>query len=95
VTTNRRATPAPPAARTNPQAIAALACGIIQLAVLPAGLVAIFLGHRALRQIRRTGEDGYGMAKAGLILGYIGLAVLILGIFLALALIYLLSRPLT
>jgi len=28
-----------------------------------------------LRRIRRTGEGGYGLAKAGLILGYLMLAL--------------------
>jgi len=62
---------APPsqAKRTNSFAIAALVCGIVQFAGLfPAGII---LGHRALRKIRETGEDGYGLAKAGLILGYV------------------------
>jgi hypothetical protein len=40
--------------------------------------VGIVLGHVARRQIRRTGEQGNGLAVAGLILSYIftGLAVL-------------------
>jgi hypothetical protein len=40
--------------------------------------VGIVLGHVAKRQIRRTGEQGNGLATAGLILSYIftGLAVL-------------------
>ncbi len=34
-------------------------------------LAAIVTGHLALGQIRRTGEGGHGLAKAGLILGYV------------------------
>ena len=34
-------------------------------------LAAIVTGHLALGQIRRTGEGGHGIAKAGLILGYV------------------------
>lgn len=66
--------------RTNPLAIAALVCGIVQFSGLffPAAIVAIILGHKAQRQIRRTGEDGYGLAKAGLILGYIGIVLMVL-----------------
>jgi hypothetical protein len=71
---------------TNSLAIASLICGIGQLvAAFPAGIAAIILGHMARRQIKETGEQGNGMAVAGLILGYvgiIGLAVLLLLVFL-------------
>jgi hypothetical protein len=65
--------------RANSLATAALVCGIIQFFVPPACFAAIILGHVAHRQIRRTGERGYGMATAGLILGYfsVGLALLV------------------
>jgi hypothetical protein len=54
-------------------AIAALACDIGQLLCgFPAGIAAVILGHKARRQIRATGEQGDGLARAGLILGYIG-----------------------
>jgi hypothetical protein len=43
----------------------------------------------AIRQIRQTGEDGYGMAKAGLILGYIGIG---LDIVLVGVIVFLLTR---
>jgi len=67
------------AKRTNRFAIAALVCGVLQFCGLfPAGIVAIILGHKALRQIRETAEDGYGLAKAGLILGYVGLVLVLL-----------------
>lgn len=56
--------------RTNQLAIAALVCGIGQFAFPLAFIAAIILGHKARRQIRRTGEDGYGLATAGLVLGY-------------------------
>jgi Domain of unknown function (DUF4190)/Domain of unknown function (DUF1707) len=58
---------------TNGMAIASLVCGLGQLLVgFPAGIAAIILGHLARRRIRETGEQGGGMARAGLILGYIG-----------------------
>jgi hypothetical protein len=60
--------------RTNSFAIAALVCGIVQFGVAPACFLAIILGHKARRQIRRTGEGGYGIATAGLILGYFFIA---------------------
>ena len=65
-------------ARTNPLAIASLACGIGQpftgmLSTIPA----IVLGHMTRREIRRTGEDGTGMATVGLVLGWAGFGVLV------------------
>jgi hypothetical protein len=77
--------PGYPASRpTNGMAIAALICGIGQffgfwlLGTIPA----VVLGHIARRQIRRTGEQGDGMALAGLILGYVGLALSVIAIIL-------------
>ncbi|MGO4691394.1 DUF4190 domain-containing protein [Glaciibacter sp. 2TAF33] len=35
-------------------------------------LVAIITGHIALGQIKKTGEQGRGLAIAGLVLGYVG-----------------------
>jgi Domain of unknown function (DUF4190)/Domain of unknown function (DUF1707) len=69
--------PGQPAKRsTNQLAIAALVCGIAQIFFgLFTGIPAIILGHLARRRIRETGEDGDGMALAGLILGYIGAAL--------------------
>ena len=43
-------------------------------------IVGIITGHIALSQIKKTGEQGRGLAIAGLIIGYIGLVV---GIILA------------
>lgn len=64
---------------TNGLAIASLACGVGQVLFgILAGIPAIILGHMARRQIRQTGEQGDGMALAGLILGYIGLVVTVL-----------------
>jgi hypothetical protein len=90
--TNDR-TPSRRTRRTNGLAIAALVCGIVQFSGLfPAGIVAIILGHMAQRQIRQTEEDGYGLAKAGLILGYIGITLAIVGLVVAL-LVGLTSTP--
>lgn len=61
---------------TNGMAIAALVCGVGQFAVPFAGIAAIILGHKARRQIRRTGEQGEGMARAGLVLGWVGIALM-------------------
>ena len=76
-----QASPVLPAGQpiTNRMAIASLVCGLGQLlAGFPAGIAAIILGHMARRRIRETGEQGGGMATAGLILGYIGTVGLVL-----------------
>jgi Domain of unknown function (DUF4190)/Domain of unknown function (DUF1707) len=65
-------------ARTNSLAVASLACGVGQLFLGPLGTFpAIVLGHMARREIRRTGENGAGMAAAGLVLGWMGFALLV------------------
>jgi hypothetical protein len=70
--------------RTNGLAVASLACGVGQIFFwFLAAIPAVVLGHMARRQIRRTGEDGAGMALAGLVLGWIGIAlsvVFVLGV---------------
>jgi hypothetical protein len=73
---------------TNGLAVASLACGIGQILFWFVGAVcAIIFGHLARRQIRQTGEGGDGMALAGMILGYVGVALSIIGLlaFLSLA----------
>jgi Domain of unknown function (DUF4190)/DUF1707 SHOCT-like domain len=73
--------PAPVQVRTNTLAIISLVCGIGQMILWPlATIPAVVLGHVARHQIKRTGENGAGLALAGLILGWIGTAVLLLGI---------------
>jgi Domain of unknown function (DUF4190)/Domain of unknown function (DUF1707) len=70
--------------RTNGLAVAALVCGIAQpftggLSTIPA----IAFGHVARGQIRRTGDNGKGMATWGLALGWAGIAfvlVIVLGL---------------
>lgn len=54
-----------------------LVAGLAQFAVCPVvgTIVAIVTGHVARGQMRRTGEGGAGMATAGLVLGYIGVAL--------------------
>jgi hypothetical protein len=63
---------------TNGLAVASLACGLAQFAFGPLPTIpAIVLGHVARHQIKRTGEQGAGMALAGLLLGW---AAVVLGI---------------
>ena len=70
-----------PAAKQSPLAIISLVCGILSL--IAGGVVfqlaAIICGHLARSEIRRSNGAirGDGMAIAGLILGYIGIAVVL------------------
>src|SRR5690349_15699260 len=64
--------------RTNGPAVASLACGLAQFVCGPLQTIpAIVFGHVARHQVKRTGEQGGGMALAGLLLGW---AAVILGI---------------
>lgn len=60
-----------PQTRTNGLAIASLVCSLAGLATCISAPVGIVLGHIAKRQIRETGEQGEGLATAGLWVGYI------------------------
>ncbi len=75
-----RATVVTGVATINGLAIASLACGLGQFVFGPlATIPAIVFGHVARHQIKRTGDQGAGLALAGLILGW---ATVILGIVL-------------
>lgn len=54
-----------PPRRTNGMAIASLVCAFLFAPL------AILFGHLSLSQIKRSGEDGRGMAVAGLVIGYV------------------------
>jgi len=86
----------PPRPRTNPLAIVALcASGSIAvlwvlMLVLPViglvpGITGIVIGHIALGQIRRTGEQGRGLAITGLVIGYVTVGLLVLGFIASIA----------
>jgi hypothetical protein len=78
-----RATVVIPVTRINGLAMASLACGLAQFAFGPlATIPAIVFGHVARQQIKRSGEQGAGLALAGLILGWAVMLsiVLIVGI---------------
>jgi hypothetical protein len=78
--------PAPP--RTNPLAITSLVCAIAGLFVfLLPSVPAIVMGAVALHQIRQRGENGEGLALAGIIIGVCGIlvaigAIVLLGVLL-------------
>jgi hypothetical protein len=78
--------PSLPVASTNGLAVASLVAGFFWLGWLGSFLAVIF-GHVALSQIKQSGgrQQGEGLAIAGLVLGYMGVATLLLVILVALA----------
>ena len=66
-------TPATSGARTNVLAIVSLVTSIVGLS-----LVGVITGHIGLNQIKKTGEEGRGLAIAGLVIGYISIAAVLL-----------------
>jgi hypothetical protein len=80
------APPASAAGRTNTLAVVSLVAGIGSFFahIIPGiggftvALIAVVTGYMARKQIKETGEQGMGMATAGMIIGIIHLALLIL-----------------
>jgi hypothetical protein len=65
--------------KTNGMAIAAMVVSLASLLTCPiVGVVGIILGNRARNEIRSTGEDGDGMALAGIIVGWIAIGLTVL-----------------
>ncbi len=68
--------------RTSGLAIASLVCGIgaYIIPILIPAIIAVITGHMAKKEIRAGGGTvtGNGMATAGLILGYLNIALFIL-----------------
>ncbi|QLD12938.1 DUF4190 domain-containing protein [Microbacterium oleivorans] len=56
--------------------------GFIWILPIIGSIAGVIMGHISLSQIKRTGEKGRGMALAGLIVGYAGLALAVVGIIL-------------
>jgi hypothetical protein len=68
-----------PAPKNNGMAIASLVLGILWLCSV-GSILAVIFGYMAKKQIKESGgaEQGDGMATAGIVLGWIGIAFLIL-----------------
>ena len=62
-------------AKTNTLAIVSLVTSIVGLS-----LIGIITGHISMSQIKKTGEQGRGLAIAGLVIGYVGIALGIIGV---------------
>lgn len=73
-----------PIRRTNGFSIAALVCGLCGFVYFVPAILGIIFGLIAIRQTRRDGTDGVGMAIAGLVTGICWL--LLLGLIIILVL---------
>ncbi|GAA1810665.1 DUF4190 domain-containing protein [Agromyces neolithicus] len=73
--------PAGAPAKTNVLAIVSLIASISAFVILPfiGSIAGVICGHIGLSQIKKTGEQGRGMAVAGLIIGYVGIVLAIIG----------------
>ena len=74
--------PPPQQAGTNGFSIASLVLGILWLYGI-GSILALVFGYMAKQQIRQRGQGGNGLATAGIVLGWVGVAGLILLIILA------------
>jgi hypothetical protein len=69
---------------TNGLAIASLVLSLVGLGTFVTAIAGVITGHVALGQIERTGQGGRSLARAGLVIGYIvialGTALIVLGL---------------
>lgn len=84
------------AQRTNVLAVISLVAGLCGFSLVPlfGSIVAVITGHLALGQIRDTGESGSTLARAGLWLGYVAIALLVLAVTAVLLLVIVRSSTL-
>jgi len=69
----------PPSTGTNGMAVASLVLGILWIYWI-GSILALVFGYAGLNQIRQRGQAGRGLAIAGIILGWIGIAILVIGV---------------
>ncbi len=74
--------------KTNTLAIISLIASIAGIVILwgIGSIAGMICGHISISQIKKTGEQGRGMALAGLIIGYVGIALAIIGVIIVVAL---------
>lgn len=70
--------PPPQATGTNGMAIASLVCSLFGWLCIIGGILGIIFGFLALNQIKQSGQGGRGMAIAGIVIGVIVTAIVIL-----------------
>ena len=65
----------PPTQKTNPMAIGSLVASIVGVCCGIGSIVGIVLGFVAVNQIKRSGENGHGLAVAGIAVGVLTLLI--------------------
>jgi len=87
------APPAAPQQQNNTMALISLIASILGVTFVPTvgSIVGLILGYMARKQIRESGgvQGGEGMAKAGIIIGWIGVALALVGICITIAVLVL------
>jgi peptidyl-prolyl cis-trans isomerase B (cyclophilin B) len=78
----------PPPRATNSLAIASLVCAFV---FAPLGIV---FGHMSLSQIKKTGEEGRGLAIAGLVISYLVTVATVVIVVVSVVMVVLLARQL-
>jgi len=73
--------PAQPTARQTRLAIASLVCGLLTFLTFFTGIPAVLCGHAVRRLIKNSphSQKGKSMANIGLLLGYIGMLLWLIG----------------
>jgi hypothetical protein len=75
----------PATGKTNTLAIVSLVASLVGFATGIGFIAGIICGHISLGQIKKTGEQGRGLALAGLIIGYIGIVLSIIVVIVVIA----------
>lgn len=73
--------------RTNSMATASLVMGLVGFCTGFTAILAIIFGFIAKNQIKQRGEGGDGMATAGIVLGFIIVAMMVIYLFFIIAFI--------
>ncbi len=87
--------------RTNGMAVASMVVSIVAAAATPCtyglsgflGILGAILGHVSRRQIEARRESGGGMALAGVIVGWIAVALGVAGVAVIIFLVWALNEP--
>lgn len=77
--------PGPAAQGNNPLAIVSLVLSIVGICCGVGSIIGIILGFVALNQIKTSGQKGEGLAKAGIIIGFVTLALGIIWVIISMA----------
>ena len=80
---------------TNSLAVISLVAGLCGFSLVPVlgSIAAVITGHLALGQIRDTGEPGETLARAGLWLGYVAIALMVVLAVVGLLLFVVVAAP--